>query len=173
MLTIGVDTYVTIEEADEYVSKYYVSTDDAFTSWGALMQNAKEVYLRRSALEMNSMAFAGRKCSPDQPLAFPRIFTSSRPGIDFSSNIPEDVKIAQIENAISMGNPKELEDAEFYQRLRKYGIASYHIGNLSETLVQWSGGGNNSSDKIRTGSLTSPIASVILQQYLVGGVDIR
>ena len=172
MLTIGVDTYVSVEEADLYVTRNYLSTEAFFITWHDLEPMQKEVFLRRSAREMNSLAYTGRKCTPEQALAFPRFLQTSRP-MHQTVEVPEDIKIAQIENALSIADPSVAEDAAFYQKMRTFGIASYSVGHMSETLVQWNGGGNSSLDKSRTGSLTSTVASLLIQPYLVSGVDIR
>lgn len=172
MLTIGVDTYVSVEEADLYVTRNYLSTEAFFKTWNGLEDIQKEIFLRRSAREMNSLAYAGRKCIPEQALAFPRFLQTSRP-MRQVVEVPEDIKIAQIENALSIADPSVAEDAAFYQKMRTFGVASYSVGHMSETLVQWNGGGNSSLDKARTGSLTSTVASLLIQPYLVSGVDIR
>lgn len=173
MFLVGVDSYVTVMEADEYVAQFYTTTDPQYLAWNNLDRTSREIYLRKSTRELDSLSFAGRKVDPKQQLAFPRLFTASRPGVKYSTEVPLDIKRAQIENALSLANPEDVEEASFYQRLRSYGVVSYSVGHLRETLVQWNGGSNDASERSVTGKLTSVIATVLVQPYLVKGADIR
>ena len=47
-LIVNKDTYITLEEANTYLSQHYVSTDPLLIQWNSLSDNDKEVFLRRA-----------------------------------------------------------------------------------------------------------------------------
>lgn len=148
--------YVTIAEADTYVEEHYLSTDPLRVLWEGLSESDKGALLRRSFQMLELLPFIGRKYECLQPNAFPRWPDET---------IPEGVKHAQIENALSNGDPDNAEEAAFYERLWKYGVQSYSIGNLSESI--------STGTYQRLGSASSGVLSStalkLLQPYLSGG----
>lgn len=76
MLNVGVDSYVTLEEANELISSYFTSSDKAFIKWNELSDNDKEVLLRSSCRDINALKFEGRRASIGQKLEFPRVESS-------------------------------------------------------------------------------------------------
>ena len=123
-------SYVTIEEANVYIQNNLLSTDPLRISWESLLDEDKQVLLNRSAAAINSLPFTGRKMNVNQENAFPRY-----PNTD----VPDDVKAAQIENALTSSDETQSEDAQLYQKMWAYGISSYRIGNLSESIGTASG----------------------------------
>lgn len=156
-------SYVTIEEANVYIQNNLLSTDPLRTSWEALLDEDKQVLLNRSAAAINSLPFTGRKMNVNQENAFPRY-----PNTD----VPEDVKVAQIENALTSSDETQSEDAQLYQKMWAYGISSYRIGNLSESIGTASGNAGFSTSMLRSG-VVSVIAQNILSKYLGGGYCIE
>ena len=47
MLTIGKDSYVTLEEAEKLISENFISTDDVYVFWRELSDQDKEALLRQ------------------------------------------------------------------------------------------------------------------------------
>lgn len=117
--------YVSLEEADEYVAKHFMSTNTIRVSWESLNDADKEVLLRNSYQAIEALPVRGRKTCTTQPNAFPRYP---------SDVVPAQIKEAQIANAVVLADDSSQEDASYYDKLRTYGIKSYHIGNLSETM---------------------------------------
>lgn len=146
--------YVTLEAADDYVKGHFLSKDTLRLTWEKLSAEDKEVLLRRSFESIELLPFAGRKACLSQPNAFPRW-----PG----SEVPAAVIAAQVENAVAMSDDTAVEDAAYYERLRRNGIESYSIGNLSENL-----GGTSQSNGI-----LSTRAMSLLQPFISGGFSIR
>lgn len=99
-LIVGVDTYATLLEADEYVSKYYTEYDDLRVIWEVLTDQEKMSYLGASLSQIESLVLTGSPATRTQSLQFPRIncFKAS------FDTIPSEVKEAQIENAIALIN---------------------------------------------------------------------
>ena len=154
--------YVTLEYANEYVATHYLSTDDLRTGWEALSEADKSVLLLRSFEFIETLVYTGHKSDPHQPNAFPRC-----PDKD----VPNGVKAAQVENAVSLSDSSASEDAAFYEKLWQFGVESYSIGNLSEKTSEgaW---GRGSSGAVANGIISAK-AATLLQPYLRGGYTIR
>ena len=118
--------YVTLEEADAYVTDHFMSSNETRVAWESLSDADKVVLLRNSYRAIEMLSFRGRKTSATQSSAFPRW-----PAID----VPQQIKDAQVTNAIVLADESSREDVAYYDKLRTYGIKNYHIGNLSETLA--------------------------------------
>lgn len=148
--------YVTLEEANGYVTAHYLSTDTLRLSWEGLSDEDKTVLLTKSFQTIELLPFSGRKLTPDQSTVFPRWPWKE---------VPDAVKWAQIENALTKSDASNEEDAKYYERLWTYGVESYSIGNLSESVSSGSYG-------LRGGQatgVTSAIAERLLRPYLGGG----
>ena len=157
MANIG---YVDLAYADNYVASHFLSTDELRETWEGLDEMDKEVLLRRSFESLESLPFSGRKTDPKQPNAFPRCPYEE---------VPEAIKNAQVENAVSLSDSAASEDAAFYEKLWQYGVESYSIGNLSERTSQGTWGRNATT----TTGLVSAKATQMLQPFVSGGYCIR
>ena len=151
--------YVTLEEANAYVTDHFTSSNMTRVAWEALSDADKMVLLRNSYRAIEMLTFRGRKTSSAQPSAFPRWP---------STDVPIQIKNAQIANAIVLADESSLEDVAHYEKLRTYGVTSYRIGNLSETL-------NTSVNSASTSSVNgiySQEAQRLLSPWLGGGFKI-
>ena len=148
--------YVTLVEADEYVTTHYLTTDDLRLDWESLSDEDKIALLTKSFQALELLPFAGRKFKSGQPNAFPRWP---------HQEVPEAIKWAQIENAVVKSDASNEEDAKFYERLWMYGVESYSIGNLSERTST----GSYSVSGAQSTGVTSAIADRLLRPYLGGG----
>lgn len=157
MATIG---YVTTEFADEYVAGHFTSNDNLRLAWENLDDEDKEVLLRRSFESIESLPFPGRKSCLSQPNAFPRW-----PG----TSVPMAVQHAQVENAVSLADESVAEDAEYYERLWQFGVESYSIGNLSESISS----GAFSTGGAQASGIVSAQARRLLTPFMRGGFAIR
>lgn len=100
-LIVGQNTYITITEAEEFFDgKLYTS------EWDNADDLTKERALKEACKRINRLAFKGQKVDESQILAFPR----RRPlmnrigviGFSTDTGIPEEVKWAQCEEALSL-----------------------------------------------------------------------
>jgi hypothetical protein len=91
-MKIGVDTYIDLDSAKEYVQKHYRSTDHLRANWDALTDDDKEVLLWQSLEQIEALPFKYRKRTFQQVLAFPRQYLE----------IPKELGIAQVENALEI-----------------------------------------------------------------------
>lgn len=155
--------YATVEQADQYVSEHYISTDPLRIAWNALSQEDKQIILNVSAEAINSLPYPGRKYDPTQENAFPRYP---------SQQVPAAIFAAQIENAISVSDSSSSEDAALYQRMWSFGIASYKIGNLSESIGSASGGATLSAQMLQNG-IVSTKAQALIKPFMGGAYCIE
>jgi hypothetical protein len=82
--------------------------------------------------------------------------------------VPDQIKDAQIANAIVLADESSQDDVTYYDRLRTFGVKSYHIGNLSETL-------NTPAESATTSAyqgIYSQEAMRLLSPWLGGGFKI-
>jgi hypothetical protein len=129
-LTVGTDSYITIEEAGLYFASYYASTDVKLVAWEELEDSDKEIYLRRAFRSIETLPLKGCKYSATQTTQFPRDNS-----IDLA--VPTAVKNAQAEISLSylqidtgVGlNADTLER----QSLQAQGVTKIKIGKLEET----------------------------------------
>lgn len=148
--------YVTVDEADQYVSKHFTSTDPARLAWESLDVEDKAVLLLNSFNTIESLVYVGRKAEPGQERAFPR---------QHETAVSQRVKDAQCANSVAAACADTRDDAEFYGKLHMFGIKGYSIGNLSETLSA------ESSTKFVAG-LYSQETLRLLAPYIYGGYRI-
>ena len=149
--------YVTVAEADEYVRTHYLSTDSTRLAWDQLSDEDKAVLLIVSFEAIEQLVYRGRRTAKDQKTAFPRYP---------DTEVPTQIKHAQIANAAVTADTEYQKDVDFYNKLKSFGIASYRIGNLSESLVDhWSTRGSGQG-------IYSQEALRLLQPYLQGGFRI-
>ena len=125
MLTVGVDTYITVAEATEYVRNYYVSTDPLRVQWEATPEAEQEVLLRRAFVQINELPFTGKPLNVKQTIPFPRAGK-------FTAQDMQKVKYAQAEQSMSLSDPIAAQETDDRIKLRRAGVTQYTIGDLSE-----------------------------------------
>lgn len=147
MLTVGTDSYITVDEADKYLKCI-----DSSEVWFNLDEDKKEFNLRRAAWNIDALPLNSYKSSIYQDMQFPR-------GLE--KEIPEQVKLAQALEALA------LSDVQSAQRrqLRTDGITSVTLGSASESYS----GSIGRADI----SLISNEACKLLRRWLKGSVAIR
>ena len=156
-------SYVTVEEANNYIKLNYTSSESLRITWEGLASEDKQVLLNRAAAAIDSLPLPGRKTYPDQENAFPRYP---------SKEVPEDVKAAQIEIALTSSDEQQNEDAKLYQKMWAYGVNSYRIGNLSESIGTASGNAGFTTTLLQSG-VVSTKAQNLLSRFLGGGFCIE
>lgn len=151
--------YVTLTEANEYVTSHYVAQDKLRLGWEGLSDEDRTALLNRSYSIINSLPLRGRKADPEQEGAFPRCP---------SSEVPKRVKDAQVELALAYTDTDKTTAVAEYKQKADYGISSYRIGNFSETLLSYA----NYSLQMQYG-LISTEAERLLMPWLYGGFRIE
>lgn len=117
MLTVAIDSYITVREADEILRG-----ESGHERWEALGDEERESRLRAAARHVDALYFAGRKHSVFQSMAFPR---------DLCREVPQAVKRAQALEALALTD----ERAVARRALREKGVASVSLGKASESYT--------------------------------------
>lgn len=141
MLTVGVDSYVTIEEANTYIARHYLPADERSVNWASLSDEDKEVYLLNACAELSKIKWRGVAFKAFQPLPFPRYFGNNwvfayydliAPEVYIYPElreVPKNILSAQIEEAFELACPSE--DTEAFEA-ENGKVQSYTIGHLTE-----------------------------------------
>lgn len=166
-LTIGTDTYISLDDAQDYLSENYISTDEKLIAWNALSDMDKEILLRKALKTIEAQPYVGFKACSTQTLEFPRALYTSIPQDIYApsqiwpdnwyvqSEVPSAVKYAQCEIAFETASGTSNR-----VKLQRQGVKSFSLGNLSET---YSGASN---------SIVSHEAKELLKPYIGGGYRI-
>lgn len=146
-ITVGVDTYVTVAEADTFLSKSIRAT-----SWAGLDTDTKEAALVSAARELQTLPWIGALTTPGQALSWPRSGVTDREGQAISSaTVPQDIKNGQIEWAFLLATTPALEGAgssAFGSNDKRYKAGSVEIeyfrqvdssGMAPSVVLRWIG----------------------------------
>lgn len=163
-LTVGTDSYITLVDADAYLSSYHLSTDADMVAWAALSDANCEILLRRAARVIDRQPLVGIRADSVQTMEFPRAIYSdfstsyNRFGGDYyiQDSVPSEVAHAQCEIALDLAANGQSERV----KLQREGVRSFSLGSLSESYI---GAGND---------VLCVEAKTLLSPYLVGGVSI-
>lgn len=149
-LKVNINSYVTLDEADEYIKTYYTSTSAERTAWDKLSEEDKIISLLSSARSLNNLRYKGQKKVKGQPLAFPRKYAVMGFGLGYTpyvsqymdSSLYEGVwgsgdgfsaaKEAQIVNAVAGISMNSAVITDVLER-SVAGIKSKSIGRVSES----------------------------------------
>lgn len=143
--------YATVDQADEYIKQYYSSTSPLRSAWEDLSKEDKQVLLNRAEQSIDGLPLKGRPLESGK--AFPRT-----PSQDISMR---QAMIATVELALASLDSEASERL----KLRRQGVKSYKIGDLSETFEDSTVGLNGTS-------YTLSIVSSYLSDWLGGGYEI-
>lgn len=176
-LQIEINTYATVEEADNYIASHYLSSNTARQTWEALSTEDKTSALLRSCVSLNALKYRGRRKNAGQKLEFPRTNTQGVAGVYYqqifnpyfdqglsgysatSSDGLDKAIMAQIENALWYValDPQVTDGAKIAIR----GLTSKKAGPISESYGQ-------TSVQAQEGIYTRQVYS-ILSEWLSAG----
>ena len=183
MLTVGVDTYISLEDAEILIANTSLSSDPAYKKWTELTNSDKEVLLRNSCRAINNMTFTGRRATEAQyPMEFPRV--EDRPcgigyrlyiGQFYDNGLEEGdtngdggislVKEAQCVNAVYAGYYNDLATNQIGINIQ--GLTSKKAGPIAETYNR---SGNNKNGMVSDGDalkgIFSPKVYALLKPWL-------
>lgn len=155
-LKVGCNSYMTMDEVNEYINSNYVSATPERKAWEALSDDDKAVVIIKSTrlVDRDSMLYVGRKVDKFQKMQFPRDVPSLS-GVN-TLNCPDEIKEGIILIAL-----RELvySDTEEMNMINK-GIKSFSDGGgLSMSF--------NTSDSI-IGNKVNGISIDIFNGYFAG-----
>jgi len=174
MITVGLDTYITVAEATDYIHSHYLSTDTRRAVWDNVTESDREVALRNACIHISGVLYRGIAWKASQPLPFPRYFGDNSRMIyrtlyttdEFLypeiKAVPKQVQWAQAEEAFEIIAPTE--STEEYEAVNGP-VKSYSIGHLSETYKDYAQG------SIET-EIVNKKAKALLRQFAEGGFDV-
>ena len=125
---IGIDTYMSLDEADKIVREHYLSISKEVKLWDSLTDKDKEVLLRRTTHNIDSLMWIGIKdTNSDSKLGFPRIIDGKK------VDTPYEVKLAVIEQLFrdNMVGDSELDKIK---QLKDVGVTRYSISDASISI---------------------------------------
>lgn len=124
MLEIGIDSYISVEDADNLIHTRLLSTNDLRVLWDSLSEDDKEVLIRSvtEKYDTDAMIYIGKKVSPEQTLQFPREIEPNR-----IVECPTPVKVGLL-----MQGLRDVADASSEEsQLIENGVTSYKIKDAS------------------------------------------
>ena len=177
-LSVGTDSYVTLSEAEELVSSYFMSSDNTRIAWSLASEADKEVALRRSCNSINNLKFVGRRKNTSQKLEFPRVKTVVA-GVAYIPFVPQTfdnwidqdaynddgidkAKLAQVVNAVYCLSLTDTKNEALDINVR--GLTSRRVGPTAET---YNTKGNNYNSDFMIGIYTKEVYS-ILTEWVAG-----
>jgi hypothetical protein len=177
-ITVGTDTYISLADANTYVSNNYPTTATEYTTWNNLTDANKELYLKKATKKIDRLLLRGVKAVSTQTLEFPRAIRTDYRRENFplvnirldadwvvETAVSQQVKDAQVEEALQ--TVTQGATATKRQQLQAQGVKSFSLGNLSESYGSGGGSSANTSTK-----LISVDAQELLRYYVLGAVSI-
>lgn len=182
-VTVNTDVYINVADSDTYMTNNYISTSTEYTTWDALTDANKEIYLKRATKRIDRQKIRGAKAVDTQTLEFPRAlkiygrwYEQAVYGVRVRGNddwyvetsVTQRVKDANVEEALaqSMIDAGNSTSGAERSQLQAQGVKSFKLGDLSETY------GSGLSSTYNSTQLLSNEAKELLSFYSVGGVRI-
>lgn len=162
-MTVGKDTYVSVEEADELVRLLLRTYDEFRIFWEALSEEEKQGYLMRSTQQIDTLVYTGRKHDLWQPLQFPR---------NGECKVPDTVKRATVYNALGLMNNdiKSTSDKQM-QMFKSLGV--FKNLRLDQTSMRAIATAENAAPIEVKIPIASATAYDLLRKYRYGCFNIR
>ena len=122
MLTVGIDSYITIGDADEYIRGHLRAGDPDRERWENIAEEDKENCIRVACEELERLPWAGTALQKGQRLSFPR-----KP----ETSVPIAITAAQAELALWLSDEEARNEDEQRNQLQASGVKSISLGLLS------------------------------------------
>lgn len=119
-MTIGIDTFLTLDEANSIIADSFIESETEFIEWGKLTDNHKTILIKRGTLEVNKYNFVGTSIKTYK-LKFPRL-------INNEIVIPDEIKKAALMFGLYQYIDKINTSSSEYAALIKSGVKSISTG---------------------------------------------
>lgn len=120
-IEIGVNSYMTFDEADSIVYSEYLPDEEERKLWDSLDAESKATLIIRGTRLIDSMHFIGVPITSWQKLSWPRRVWGSE------VECPDDVKIALIKNILQEKKYSRTKE----QQLQDLGVSTYKVKDAS------------------------------------------
>lgn len=159
-MTVGVDSYITIAEADDILNERYPTGNDALSRWASMFDDEREAYLLAACEQLEDLPWTGFAAHRGQTLSFPRVQWGTGRLAALDAAVPPAIRQAQAELALWLcgGGAKE---SERRAALQAQGVTSFTLGDLSESYAR-----RAAPD---TAPLICPACATLIRRYLRGG----
>lgn len=181
MLIVGVDTFISLADADNYTKSMYTEGNELYDTWFGLTDEAKEAWLRRSTKALDRLKYQGEKLRYSQTLQFPRKIKNYNGGFGWAWDVSfyyDNQHIAVDDLGLEDGGMSAIAEATIENALYGSvldksmisvsvasiaGLTSKKAGSVSETYNRSSHGNRNAMRDIFTDKVYS-----ILVQWVIG-----
>jgi len=136
-LVVNYNSYVTLEEADEYVQSHYLSTSPEYKAWfnDSLSREDKIRSLIASARALNNLRYKGRKKVPGQKLAFPRVFNTF-PGHLYLPFVSQYMDSSLLEGVGGSDGLEAAKEAQIVNSVAHLTLSPNIVTSVTERTVQ-------------------------------------
>lgn len=118
-LVVGVNSYMTLEDADIIVKNNFIKSDAERQYWNSLDNEDKSVLIIRATKDIESTClFKGHLVVNKQTLSFPRYINN------IITDCPEDIKVAIIMQILKDGILKQSDEI----KMQELGVKSFADG---------------------------------------------
>lgn len=142
---VGVNTYMTVEEADSIIEDEF-DNDEEVTLWNTLDEKGKQRVILKGTRKIDSMIWVGIRQVAYQNLSWPR-FIQGR-----VKDCPYDIKVGILKQAIK----DKINDSKQEIKLQELGVKSYSIKGASITFD------NKNKERLNNG-----VYDEVYREYLV------
>lgn len=125
ILEVGVNSYLTVEEADILVSNNLDDDSEDRLEWNKLSTDSKEKLLIKGTRLVDKLPYLGVKYNPSSKLNWPRIINLNK------KECPDDVKLGLICQMIKSRRNSSKQEL----KLQELGVKDYKIKNASITFA--------------------------------------
>ena len=137
MLTVGVNSYMSLEEADAIIENELLDSDEEYTLWNSLSDKNKEKLIARGTRTVDVIPFRGVKYNINKvgELQWPRLINNEL------IECPPEVKVALIRQVLRDYKNSSKQET----KLQEMGVKSYSINKASISF------GDKNSTKLDNG----------------------
>lgn len=145
-LVVGVNSYMTVEEADSIVNDVFFDDDDDAKLWTSMTDNNKQKIILAGTRLINRLPFLGQQYPGFDRLPWPRLING------VYMECPYDVKAA----ILKQGLRDRINSNKNETKLQELGVRTYSIKNASVTF----------GDGLSKIKLNNGVYSDIFSEYL-------
>ena len=120
-IEIGINSYMSLDEANEIIEEELLSNDSDLISWKALSDTDKEKLVIIGTRLVDKLPFLGIKYNDKIVLQWPRVMNNNE------IECPRDIKIGLLKQVLRDYGNKDKQET----KLQELGVKSYSIKNAS------------------------------------------